>query len=144
MKEQKLLSKNNDNSWQNSLQYLHDKNLPKLNDDQCTLFEKKYNRRGSKTWIEENNKSRKGSLTEEFYEAFWGLIRVLLLSCKMAFLIKALWKCIEKNDRDKRFIKNWRRISLLNVHVKLISKYFQAELKTHCQIWFRLIKICYK
>ena len=29
---------------------------------------------------------------------------------------------IEKKDRDKRILKNWRPISLINVHVKIASK----------------------
>ena len=45
---QKLFSKNNDISRQKVLQYLQDKNLLKLNDNQCALCKKRYNRRGSK------------------------------------------------------------------------------------------------
>ena len=29
---------------------------------------------------------------------------------------------IEKKDRDKRLVKNWRRISLINVDTKIASK----------------------
>ena len=35
---------------------------------------------------------------------------------------QAVIKLIEKKDRDKRSIKNWRPISLLNVDMKLMSK----------------------
>ena len=35
---------------------------------------------------------------------------------------QAIIKLIEKKDRDKRFINNWRPISLLNVDLKIISK----------------------
>ena len=42
---------------------------------------------------------------------------------------EAIIKLIEKNDRGKRFIKNWRPIFLLNVDSKLISKALSEKLK---------------
>ena len=42
---------------------------------------------------------------------------------------QAIIKLIEKKDRDKRFIKNWRPISLLNVDSKIISKALSEKLK---------------
>ena len=43
--------------------------------------------------------------------------------------LQAVIKLIEKRDRDKRFIKNWRPISLLNTDTKLISKALAARVK---------------
>ena len=37
---------------------------------------------------------------------------------------------MRKKDRDKRFIKNWRPISLLNVNMKLISNVLASRLKS--------------
>ena len=45
------------------------------------------------------------------------------------FQHQAVIKLIEKKDRDKRYIKNWRPISLLNVDTKIISKALAAKLK---------------
>ena len=42
---------------------------------------------------------------------------------------QAIIKLIEKKDRDERFIKNWRPISLLNVDSKIISKALSEKLK---------------
>ena len=36
---------------------------------------------------------------------------------------------IEKRGKDKRFIKNWRPISLLNVDIKIASKALAMRLK---------------
>ena len=38
-------------------------------------------------------------------------------------------KLIEKKHRDKRYIKNWRIIYLLNVDYKIISKVLVTKLK---------------
>ena len=39
-------------------------------------------------------------------------------------------KLIEKKDRDKRYIKNWKPISLLNFDTKILSKAISNKLKT--------------
>ena len=38
-------------------------------------------------------------------------------------------KLIEKKDRDKRYIKSWRTISLLNVDIKILSEALGKRLK---------------
>ena len=68
-------------------------------------------------------------ITKEFYEFFWNDIKNSLSdSIKKSFVSgelstsqkQAVIKLIEKKDRDKRLIKNWHPISLLNTDTKLI------------------------
>ena len=70
-------------------------------------------------------------LTKEFYLAFFDLLGPRLLKCLNYAFSKgvlsasqrqAVITLIEKKGRDKRLIKNWRPISLLNVDAKVISK----------------------
>ena len=42
---------------------------------------------------------------------------------------QAVIKFLEKKDRDKQFIKNWRPVSLLNADTKILSKTFAAKTK---------------
>ena len=42
---------------------------------------------------------------------------------------QAIIKLIEKKDRDERYFKNWRPISLLNVDMKILSKVLAKRLK---------------
>ena len=66
-------------------------------------------------------------LTVEFYIAFWPLIATLLVdSLNYAFEYgelsnsqkQAIITLIEKKGKDKRLIKNWRPISLINMDVR--------------------------
>ena len=80
----------------------------------------------------ENDKSTgNDGLTKEFYVTFWDDIKATFVSSlkqakeRKELSIsqrKAIVKLIEKKDRDKRYIKNWRPISLLNVDIKILSK----------------------
>ena len=77
-------------------------------------------------------------ITREFYAAFFDLIKDLLMSS-----INYSWEVgelstsqkqvvitlIEKKGKDKRYIQNWRPISLLNVDAKLIFKVLTMRLR---------------
>ena len=78
-------------------------------------------------------------LTKEFFETFWSEIKKTFLSCVIHSFDKgelctsqrqAIIKLIEKKDKDKRLIQNWRPISPLNVDAKIISKALSKRLKS--------------
>ena len=86
-----------------------------------------------------SNKTRgNDGITREFYMAFFDLIKDLLM-----FFINYSWEVgelstsqkqavitlIEKKSKDKRYMQNWRPISLLDVDAKLISKVLTMRLK---------------
>ena len=87
-----------------------------------------------------NNKTPgNDGLTKEFYETFWDELKTPLMeSVNQAFHTEilsisqrqAIIKLIAKNDHNKRYIKNWRPISLLNVDTKILSKAISNKLKT--------------
>ena len=91
---QKLFSKSNDISRQKVLQYLQDKNLPKLNDDQCDLCEKGETDEEVKNELnkmEINKSPGNDGLKKEFYEVFWDHVKVpLLLSFSPSVTLKFL------------------------------------------------------
>ena len=86
----------------------------------------------------ENNKSPgNDGLTKEFYCTFWNEIKdIFINSLRESKYLKtlstsqrqAIISLIEKLNKDKRFISNWRPISLLNVNQKLISRTLAARL----------------
>ena len=54
---------------------------------------------------------------------------------------EAVIKLIAKKNCDKKFIKNWKPVSLPNVDVTFSQRGDQTELKTYCRIRFHLIKM---
>ena len=85
-----------------------------------------------------NKTSGNDGLSKEFYPAFFDLLCPNLLKClNYAFEIEELSTSqrqaviilIEKKGRDKRYIKNWRPISLLNVDAKILSKILASCVK---------------
>ena len=99
-----------------------------------------------------NNKSPgNDGLFQEFYEAFWEVIKDVFINLLKEAKIKGslsisqrqvVIKLLEKKDQDKRFIKNWRPISLLNIGTKILLKAFAANLNLFYHLLFLQIKLC--
>ena len=59
-------------------------------------------------------------------------IRQTKINKKLNYFTKAsCYKVNEKNDKDERFVKNWRPVSLLNIDYKIIPKVFPTRLKRY-------------
>ena len=78
-------------------------------------------------------------LSKELYECFWDEIKKpFLASIHKAFLNQefstsqkqTVIKMLDKIGNDKKFIKNWRPISLLNADIKIISKDLSTRIKS--------------
>jgi len=77
-------------------------------------------------------------LTGEIYKGFWNLLGQQLTD-SLNFSLEhgelsnsqkqAIIRLIDKKDRDRRYIKNWRPISLINVDVKIASKALALRLE---------------
>ena len=77
-------------------------------------------------------------LSKEFYLAFFDILCPNLLKClNHAFEVgepsmsqrQAVITLIEKKGKDKRYMKTWRPISLLNVDAKILSKILASHVK---------------
>ena len=77
-------------------------------------------------------------LTPEFNKKIWNLLSHLLtLNLNCSYLHgelpnsqkQAIVRLIEKKGKDRRYIKNWRPISLLNVDTKIASKALALRLE---------------
>ena len=88
--------------------------------------------------FQKNKSPVNDGLTAEFCLAFWPLLGELIVdSLNYAFEYgelsnsqkQAVTTLIEKKEKDKRLVKNWRPISLVNVDAKLGSKTLAKRLE---------------
>ena len=86
-----------------------------------------------------NNKSPgNDGLTKEFYVCFFNEISTYLIDAlNLSFAYgqlsnsqeQAIIPLTEKKDKDKRYLKNWRPIPLINVDTKIASKCLASRVK---------------
>ena len=78
------------------------------------------------------------SLTKEFYVCFFRDVGQYLIDApKLSFDYdmlstsqrQAVITLVEKKGKDKRYLKNWRPISLINVDAKMLSKSLALKIK---------------
>ena len=88
--------------------------------------------------LQQNKSPGNDGLTVEFYLAFWPVFGSLLVqSLNYAFKYgelsnsqkQAVITLVEKKGKDKRQMKNWRPISLINVDAKIASKILAKRLE---------------
>ena len=123
------------------MEYLGNINTPKLQDNDIERCEGKLTLKECWEALSsmKNNKSPgNNGFTKEFYACFFGdlgsiLVKTLNYSYDEGELSssqkQAVITLIEKKDKDKRYIRNWRPISLLNVDLKIASKALALRIK---------------
>ena len=121
--------------------FLGNPGISKLSDEEATLCEGKLTASEclkSLQSFQKNKSPGNDGLTVEFYIAFWNLVGDLLvdsLNCSYDYgelsnsQKQAIITLLEKKDKDKRKITNWRPISLINVDAKIGSKAIALRLQ---------------
>ena len=106
------------------MQFLNLVSIPQLTEDQfkdCEFILSEKDLLLVVKSMPSNKSPSKDGLTKEFYEAFWEDLKTpLISSCKSAFdkgelsnsQKQAVINLIEKKDKDRRLIQNWRPTSL--------------------------------
>ena len=114
--------------------FLHNIDVPKITPEHQFLCEKDISIDDLKNSLYSMQKGKtpgNDGFTTDFYIHFWDDVKTIFYeSVKYSFQVgflstsqrQAIIKLLEKRDKDKRFIGNWRPISLLNVDAKIISK----------------------
>ena len=122
--------------------FINDSNLPVLTSELSNLCEGLLHSSEcyqSLISMPSNKTPGNDGITKEFYVAFYQFIdKYFIDSANYSFPVgeelspsqkQAVMTLLEKKDKDKRLIKNWRPICLLNVNAKIISKVLATGLE---------------
>ena len=137
----KLYERHSQKNEQEFLNFLAELNTPKLSVDDQRLCEGKL--MVTEFWnalsaMQNNKTPGNDGLTKEFYLCFFNelgklLVETLNFSYEKGELStsqkQAVITLIKKKDKDSRFIKNWKPISLINVNVKVTSEALAERMK---------------
>ena len=131
----------NENSDTLTDSYMRDLDLPKLTSDQRDRCDEKLSVGecfNTLKTFQKNKTPGNDGLTVEFYLVFWPIVGKHLIDCfnyahehgELSNSQKqAVITLLEKKGKDKRLIKNWRPISLINVDAKIASKTLAKRLE---------------
>ena len=123
------------------LKFFSDVDIPKLSKNQVKLCEENLTEKdlyNSMKSMQSDKSSGNDRLTKKIYEIFWTELKQIFVDSVSEAKEKgilstsqrqAIIKLIEKKDSDKRFLQNWRPISLLNVDLKIILKTLSEKLE---------------
>ena len=109
-------------------------NIPKLSEDKEKLCEEE---KDSLKTMQNDKFPGNDGLTKKIYETFWTELNEIFIDSVSEIKEKrhlnttqrqTIIRLIEKKEKDKRFIQNWRLISLLNADLKIISKVLSEKL----------------
>ena len=121
--------------------FLNDDQIPKLRDElQMTCEGVLLNNECLQALSKLPNGKLPGEdgLTAEFFKKFWPLLGQLMTDCFNLSYERGelsnsqrhgIIRLIEKKGKDRRYVKKWRPISLLNVDTKIVSKVFVYRLE---------------
>jgi exonuclease III len=127
----------------NNLFFPENPDIPKLNEDAKEQCEDDIALEDLQLAVKsmKNGKSPgNDGLTAEFYKIFWSEVKHLLLaSFNWSFnnglmtvsQRQGILTLLPKKEKDTRYLKNWRPISLLNVDYKILSTCIANKLKPH-------------
>jgi len=124
-------------------------NLPHISNEDQTMLDRNISENELFATLNTFSKGKcpgNDGLSAEFYIKFWNEIKQCLIEClhdniergEMSTSQKqSVISLIEKEGKDKLYLKNWRPISLINVDAKLFSKLLSNRLR---KILNKLIK----
>ena len=122
--------------------FLNDLSIPSLSETQKQICEEELTEKDiyeSMIGFDNNKSPGNDGLTKEFYQTFWHDVKDIFFnslqeSKRLKYLCtsqrQVIIKLLEKPNKNKSYVSNWRPIFLLNMDQKIISKASAIKLKT--------------